>query len=77
MLSGFRNYEFTVSQECGSHGLGSAGSADGMATSVDCDNCKADELKGQVRALNDLIGVAPAPVSSIDLDTSFSEADTR
>jgi len=40
-----------------------------MPASVDCDNCKANELKGQVRALNDLIGVAHASVSSIDLDT--------
>lgn len=34
-----------------------------MAAGIDCDNCRADELKGQVRALNDLSGVAHAPVS--------------
>lgn len=40
-----------------------------MAAGVDCDNCRADELKEQVRALNDLIGVAQASVSTIELDT--------
>lgn len=40
-----------------------------MAATADCDNCKANELKGQVRALNDLIGVAHASVSTIELDT--------
>ncbi|HEY4744002.1 MAG TPA: sensor domain-containing diguanylate cyclase [Desulfuromonadaceae bacterium] len=40
-----------------------------MPASVDYDNSKVNELKGQVRALNDLIGVAQASVSSIDLDT--------
>jgi len=39
-----------------------------MSLTADCDNCKANELKGQVRALNDLIGVAHASVSTIDLD---------
>src|SRR5512146_431471 len=40
-----------------------------MQAIAECDKCKADELKGQVRALNDLIGVAHASVSTIELDT--------
>lgn len=42
-----------------------------MAATADCDNCKANELKGQVRALHDLIGVAHASVSTIELDTAL------
>jgi len=37
-----------------------------------CDKCNINELEGQVQALNDLIGVAQASVSSIDLDTLLS-----
>jgi diguanylate cyclase (GGDEF)-like protein len=40
-----------------------------MESIADCDKCKANELKGQVQALNDLIGVAHASVSTIELDT--------
>lgn len=32
-----------------------------------CENCKSYELKGQVRALNDLINVAQASVASLEL----------
>lgn len=34
-----------------------------MATGADCDNCRANELKGQVRVFNHLTGVAHASVS--------------
>jgi diguanylate cyclase (GGDEF)-like protein len=37
-----------------------------------CEHCNINELEGQVQALNDLIGVAQASVSSIDLDTLLS-----
>ena len=39
---------------------------------ADCNKCNITELEGQVQALNDLIGVAQASVSSIDLDTLLS-----
>lgn len=39
---------------------------------VDCKKCNITELEAQVRALNDLIGVAQASVSTIDLDTLLS-----
>ena len=34
-----------------------------------CEKCNVNQLEGQVQALNDLIGVAQASVSSLDLDT--------
>lgn len=40
-----------------------------MQPTVDCDKCKSYELKGQVRALNDLISIAQSSVSSLELDT--------
>lgn len=39
------------------------------ASATDCEICNKNELEGQVLALIDLIGVAQASVSSIDLDT--------
>ena len=39
-----------------------------MLRDADCDLCKANELQEQVRALNDLIEVARASVSTIELD---------
>jgi len=34
-----------------------------------CNKCRSYELRGQVRALNDLLGIAQATVSSLELDT--------
>jgi diguanylate cyclase (GGDEF)-like protein len=39
-----------------------------MLIAADCDICKANELQEQVKALNDLIDVAHASVSTIELD---------
>lgn len=39
-----------------------------MPVDAGCDICGADVLQGQIRALNDLIDVARASVSTIDLD---------
>lgn len=39
---------------------------------TNCTKCNINELEGQVQALNDLIAVAQASVSSIDLDTLLS-----
>lgn len=39
-----------------------------MLQSTECDICKANELKGQISALEDLIEVARVSVSTIDLD---------
>ena len=36
---------------------------------LDCENCGLFDLKGQVRALNDLLGIAQATVSSLELGT--------
>lgn len=40
-----------------------------MPTPQECNNCKAYELKGQVRAMNDLISAAQASVSTLELDS--------
>jgi diguanylate cyclase (GGDEF)-like protein len=39
-----------------------------MSLTFDCDTCKLYELKGQVRALNDLLNVAQASITSLELD---------
>ncbi len=39
-----------------------------MSAVTDCDKCKSYELKGQVRALNDLLNVAQASISSLELE---------
>jgi diguanylate cyclase (GGDEF)-like protein len=39
-----------------------------MASPLLCENCRSYELKTQVRALNDLISIAQASVSSLELD---------
>jgi diguanylate cyclase (GGDEF)-like protein len=38
-----------------------------MSAGTDCDKCKSYELKGQVRALNDLLNVAQASIASLEL----------
>src|ERR1039457_1307232 len=40
-----------------------------MFTSQECDNCKAYELKSQLRAMNDMISAAQASVSTLELDS--------
>lgn len=40
-----------------------------MSETHDCDKCKAYELKGQVRAMNDMISAAQASVSTLELDS--------
>jgi len=39
-----------------------------MASPLLCENCRSYELKTQVRALNDLISIAQASISSLELD---------
>jgi len=39
-----------------------------MSTPHECDNCKAYELKSQLRAMNDLMSAAQASVSTLELD---------
>lgn len=40
-----------------------------MSLTPVCNKCRSYELRGQVRALNDLLGIAQATVSSLELDT--------
>jgi len=64
--------KFTLPGKCDTNNGISFGMGVMPVTALDCDNCKALELKAQVRALNDLISVAHASVSTIELDALLS-----